>query len=219
MPASVRLGRNHLPSSLPFQLPCLSSLDSTLSLPFQPLWLRRHGSILFNFYSLIFSLFPLASEVPTYRDETTIVSKFFLGSNYLSILWQGPGNWRDESCGYGWSNILKKWYWIQIGCDAVLDVNARPNSACGTSSSNLSFTTPFSSLDEHLVFSHIFLSYFFSYQWRCDVQRTKNSYRRVEMPNFYTRYKYQFLIPDTCLWYLSRIPESQSERKILEGVR
>ena len=67
---------------------------------------------------------------------------------------------------------------------------------------SLSFFLPFSSLDEHLVFSHIFLSYFFSYQWRCDVQRIKNSYRRVEMPDFHTSYKYQFLIPDTCLWYM-----------------
>ena len=84
----------------------------------------------------------------------------------------------------------------------MLDEDAKPNSACGTSSSNLSFFSPFLFLDEPLVFSHIFLSYFFSYQWRCDIRRTKNLCRRVEMPDFYTRYKYQFLIPDTCLWYM-----------------
>lgn len=60
------------------------------------------------------------------------------------------------------------------------------------------FLSPFLFLDEHLVFSHIFLSYFFSYQWRCDVQRTKNLCRRVEISVVNTCYEYPS-------WYLSWI--------------
>ena len=46
----------------------------------------------------------LASEVSTYWVKETRVPGFFPWGSYLSILRQGPGNWRDEGCGQDLSN-------------------------------------------------------------------------------------------------------------------
>lgn len=75
----------------------------------------------------------------------------------------------------------------------MLEEDARDNSACGTSSSNLSFSLPFASFNERIGFFLIFFLIFFSHIKEGVIyreQRTCGEESRYQIPVFDTYYEY-----------------------------
>lgn len=103
----------------------------TLPLSFQLLWLRRHG-----FPSLLYSYSPIHSPIPHSHQKSR---RLFLVAAICP--------YSDKDLATGEMKAVAK-----AGL-TLLDEDARPNSACGTSSSYLSISGPVSVLSLSLPFS------------------------------------------------------------------